>query len=95
MDPSIEQDRRYLQQMAEAAMDHKAAEILMANLPTVDWDAVATKQDIDARLEALQTSINARTDARIGRQTLVLMGVNVATLISLAGIAIGVAQMMR
>ena len=94
MDPSIEQDRRYLQQMAEA-MDHKAAEILMANVPSVDWADVATKKDIDARLEALKTSINARTDARIAQQTLVLTGVNIATLISLAGIAIGVAQMMR
>lgn len=71
-----EEERHRLYQAAEATFGTEEAATLMKHLPPTGWADVATKRDLD-HLEAIMNArfeaVDARIDAAVHRQTLVLI----------------------
>ena len=84
----------------EQALGPKSAETLMELLPPVGWADVATKRDLDALrdqlrdqlLAAFRGELLAQSNA-ISAQMKTLIFANVGTVVSMAGLAFGVAKL--
>lgn len=73
-----EEERHRLYQVAEATFGTEEAATLMKHLPPTGWADVATKRDLDhleAIMDARFEAVDARIDAAVHRQTLVLIPV--------------------
>ena len=80
----------------EQALGPKSAETLMELLPPVGWADVATKRDLDALgdklLAAFRGELLAQSNA-INAQMKTLIFANIGTVVSMAGLALGVARL--
>ena len=101
-------DRRELFDVLEAGLGTRGAALLMAQLPPVAWDELATKSDLAllrgemeyrfGQIEARFGQIDGRfgqIDGRLGGLVPKLWAANVATMIGLAGLVFAVASFAR
>ena len=79
---ATEAERHDLRQELGAVMGEGAVTTLMDSLPPMDWRELATKTDLAALEERLDTRferIDARIDKRIAKQTYVILVGTMAT----------------
>lgn len=92
-----ERDRHALRTKLEEVLGPSEAATLMASLPQAGWDQLVTKDDLDARLDALEQRLTARiavTKAELMTHTLkVVLVTNVTSLMAVAALAFGAARL--
>ncbi len=62
-----ERDRRELQEALVSALGPDPADTLLGYLPPVGWADVATKRDLDGKLDAVENRLGGRIDRLEGR----------------------------
>ena len=73
-----ERTRHELHQALVELMGPERAETLMEHLPPVGWADVATKADLDLRLEALEHRMLSEMDSRLRSQMTIVIGMMVS-----------------
>ena len=72
--PADDRTRLDLHRKLEAVLGHDEADTLMAHLPPVTWQAVATKADIDTACTNLRLELRADFIEAMNRQIKWLVG---------------------
>jgi hypothetical protein len=98
--PLDERARHELFLRLEAVLGPESAETLMELMPPVGWADVATKRDLDLRLEATEQKLLAGFRGEllaqsnfISGQTKTLIVANVGTVLSMAALAFAAARL--
>jgi hypothetical protein len=93
-----ERSRHQLYVKLEQVLGRDEAETLMSHLPPVGWADVATKRDLDLKLEALENRLLATFRAEISASqrhvVSTVLSVVLASNLTLAGLAFAAAKLV-
>jgi hypothetical protein len=89
-----ERSRQKLSRRLEEVLGSEEAAVLMEYLPPVGWADVATKRDLDLKLEALEHKLMASFRAELIHQTRTMMLAFSTSVVAVGGLAFAAARLV-
>ena len=88
-----EEARHDLYLALEDALGHDQATTLMEHLPPVGWADVATKRDLDTKLEATEARLSALIERRVGDALRIHVLTSVGAVMTAVSVAFAAARL--
>ena len=82
-------NRDQLSRSAVRALGEEEADTLMATLPPMDWSEIATKSDLDQKLDELRLEVIATIESALRRQSQWVFGSVAVMALSMLGVVFG------
>lgn len=89
-----EASRHRLFKRLEQVLGEEEASSLMAHLPPVGWADVVTKTDLDLKLEALESSFDAKLHRMESRLLRMILITNSTAVLTVGGLAFAAARLV-
>jgi hypothetical protein len=81
-------NRDQLYRSAVQALGEEEADPLMASLPPMDWSEIATKSDLDLKLDALEQKLTVAIETGLRKQSQWVFGSVAVMALSMLGVVI-------